>query len=243
MAGLNVTHQAIFTAELHDRLLSGRTVCPSASRRQSKSAMSPTSPTQSPVATTSDLGATTTQAGPSDLKRMLSSTLTFFAKTYASEFGFTRGPPVHDMLAIAYIIDPTLFYRRVPSPGDVPNVGMYDADPHSNKDVHVAKTQRGSGSNSLGLEPSTLGAAIGEAQDSTPNTADTATDLQGTPPKRYRVDVECSDGLACGATVVDFWGDRVEHDGWGRGGRKCRGARELGLPCALGRLLPSGGAS
>ncbi len=43
MAGLNVTHQAIFTAELHDRLLSGRSTTESQ---------------------------TSTQSGPSDLKRM-----------------------------------------------------------------------------------------------------------------------------------------------------------------------------
>ncbi len=115
----------------------------------------------------------------------MSSTLTFFAKTYASEFGFTRGPPVHDMLAIAYIIDPTLFYRRVPSPGDAPNLAMYDADPHSNKDAHMPKSGSSRGINSLGLDN------VGDARDS----SDAAVAV-GTPPKRYRVDVECSDGLA-----------------------------------------------
>jgi len=246
MAGLNVTHQAIFTAELHDRLLSGRVRSPS-SRRHSRAAQSPVrlmpSPAASPIATTTD-SASSNKAGPSDLKRMLSSTLTFFAKTYASEFGFTRGPPVHDMLAIAYIIDPTLFYRRVPSPGDVPNVGMFDADPHSNKEAHAASTatkvqstndksrstQEG---NSLGLETSAVGGSSGEvsdASDTSPNETDSSKVLQGTPPKRYRVDVECSDGLACGATVVDFWGDRVEHDGWGRGGRNVEVLENLDCP-------------
>ncbi|KAJ1032498.1 hypothetical protein NDA16_000522 [Ustilago loliicola] len=246
MASLNVTHQAIFTAELHDRLLSGRVRSP-ASRRQSRAMLSPISPTQSPaalpVATTSDLSAST-QSGPSELKRMLSSTLTFFAKTYASEFGFTRGPPVHDMLAIAYIIDPTLFYRRVPSPGDVPNVAMFDADPHSNKETHAAsvsdrsqaeadKPRRVQDGNSLGLDPSSVGGSSGEVSDvsdSVPSAADGAAAPQGTPPKRYRVDVECSDGLACGATVVDFWGDRVEHDGWGRGGRNVEVLENLDCP-------------
>ncbi|SPO24902.1 related to nucleoside hydrolase [Ustilago trichophora] len=236
MAGLNVTHQAIFTAELHDRLLSGKARSPS-SRRQSRAAFSPISPTQSPAAspitTTSDLSSVP-QAGPSDLKRMLSSTLTFFAKTYASEFGFTRGPPVHDMLAIAYIIDPTLFYRRVPSPGDVPNVGMFDADPHSNKDLYATSSARSrmQEGNSLGLDPSAVGGSNGETSDVS-EAAATAIDTnghQGTPPKRYRVDVECSDGLACGATVVDFWGDRVEHDGWGRGGRNVEVLENLDCP-------------
>lgn len=152
MAGLNVTHQAIFTRQLHDRLLY------------------PALP------------------GVSQVRGMLSSTLTFFAKTYADEFGFTRGPPVHDMLVIAYIIDPTLFHRRVPSPGDVPNPSMFDADPHSDKGQIL------------------------------------------TPPKRYRVDVECAEGLACGATVVDFWGDRVEHEGWGKGGRNVEVLENLDCP-------------
>ena len=234
MAGLNVTHQAIFTAELHDRLLSGRVRSP-ASRRQSRAALSPISPTHSPaaspVATTSELSATA-QAGPSDLKRMLSSTLTFFAKTYASEFGFTRGPPVHDMLAIAYIIDPTLFYRRVPSPGDVPNVGMFDADPHSNKDAAAASVRpRMHEGNSLGLDAAVVGGSSGEVSDvSDAATAHADVVIQGTPPKRYRVDVECGDGLACGATVVDFWGDRVEHDGWGRGGRNVEVLENLDCP-------------
>ncbi|ETS61163.1 hypothetical protein PaG_05119 [Moesziomyces aphidis] len=237
MAGLNVTHQAIFTAELHDRLLSGRVRSP-ASRRQSRIALSPVSPSHSPVASpVAPAAEMTTQSasGPSDLKRMLSSTLTFFAKTYASEFGFTRGPPVHDMLAIAYIIDPTLFHRRVPSPGDVPNVGMFDADPHSNKDVRAAassgKPRRPrvvTDSNSLGLEPSAIDSA--DASDVSDSQAEGSASADAMPPKRYRVDVECSDGLACGATVVDFWGDRVEHNGWGRGGRNVEVLENLDCP-------------
>lgn len=243
MAGLNVTHQAIFTAELHDRLLSGKIRSVSSSRRQSRTALSAISPTQSPstspFAPTADLSAST-QVGPSDLKKMLSSTLTFFAKTYASEFGFTRGPPVHDMLAIAYIIDPTLFYRRVPSPGDVPNVSMVDADPYTNKGMPMAaslakpnKLGGLQGGNSLGLDMSVVGGGSGETSnipDVPVNTAETTTTPRGTPPKRYRVDVECSDGLACGATVVDFWGDRVEHEGWGKGGRNVEVLENLDCP-------------
>ena len=125
MAGLNVTHQAIFTPELHDTLLGH------AAERE-----------------------------PTQLQRMLSSMLTFFAKTYATEFGFSNGPPVHDMLAVAYIADPSLFPQR----------------------------------------------------------------------KRYRVDVECAPGLACGATVVDFWSDNVQHNGWGRGGRNVEVLEQLDQP-------------
>ena len=42
------------------------------------------------------------------------------------------------MIAIAYVIYPTLFHRKVPSPGDLPDVGMYNADPHSDKVAHTA---------------------------------------------------------------------------------------------------------
>ena len=233
MAGLNVTHQAIFTAELHDRLLSGRARSAS-SRRQSRAALSPISPGPSPgaspVAPVTELSLTT-QTGPSDLKRMLSSTLTFFAKTYASEFGFTRGPPVHDMLAIAYIIDPTLFYRRVPSPGDVPNAAMYDADPHSSKDVHISLSSSVKPNKSRSIpDANSLGLAVNGRSGETSDVSDAVPVFQGTPPKRYRVDVECADGLACGATVVDFWGDRVEHDGWSKGGRNVEVLENLDCP-------------
>lgn len=38
--------------------------------------------------------------------------MTFFAETYKSEFGFLDGPPIHDVLAVAYALDETLFYGR-----------------------------------------------------------------------------------------------------------------------------------
>ncbi|EPQ31747.1 uncharacterized protein PFL1_01079 [Pseudozyma flocculosa PF-1] len=272
MAGLNVTHQAIFTAELHDRLLRTRIVSPSSSRRQSKllsssGRSSPTnaSPLASPAGAPLSLSVSPS-SGPSDLKRMLSSTLTFFAKTYASEFGFGRGPPVHDMLAIAYIIDPTVFHRRVPSPGDVPNHSMFDADPHANKDLYHDAAQQPNAEipNALGFHAGSPTAATGPAgteaapkttvsgpssdgsdRANSPELSRKASSKGGTSPttapalpfgsssqapKRYRVDVECNDGLALGATVVDFWGDRVEHDGWGRGGRNVEVLENLDCP-------------
>lgn len=102
--------------------------------------------------------------------------MTFFASTYASEFGFVNGPPVHDMLAVAYIIDPTLF--------DMP-------DP------------------------------FGHRSSDASNVSTSAAPARTRPPRRYIVDVETlENSLACGATVVDFYGDRkVVHEGWGRGGR------------------------
>ncbi|PBP17278.1 inosine-uridine preferring nucleoside hydrolase [Diplocarpon rosae] len=41
----------------------------------------------------------------SKLRRMLVELLTFFAKTYAVVFGFVAGPPLHDPLAVAAILD------------------------------------------------------------------------------------------------------------------------------------------
>jgi len=41
----------------------------------------------------------------STLRKMLVELLTFFAKTYADVFGITAGPPLHDPLAVAVILD------------------------------------------------------------------------------------------------------------------------------------------
>lgn len=43
------------------------------------------------------------------LRHTLSTLFNFFADTYLNVFGFQDGPPIHDMLVIAYIIDPSLF--------------------------------------------------------------------------------------------------------------------------------------
>ncbi|KAK0543149.1 Uridine nucleosidase 1, partial [Tilletia horrida] len=84
MAGLNVTHSAIFTQKLHARLLKGSQLAP------------------------------IPESGPSPLRRTLSSILTFFSSTYANVFGFMSGPPVHDSLAVMYVIDPLLFWTYGP---------------------------------------------------------------------------------------------------------------------------------
>ncbi|KAK0108906.1 Uridine nucleosidase 1 [Cadophora gregata f. sp. sojae] len=56
----------------------------------------------------------------STLRRMLVELLTFFAKTYADVFGITAGPPLHDPLAVAAILDgiPGVeipFYEYIPN--------------------------------------------------------------------------------------------------------------------------------
>lgn len=51
---------------------------------------------------------------PSPIRRLTSSAITFFAETYASEFGFKHGPPIHDVLTVAYILDPNLFFSLEP---------------------------------------------------------------------------------------------------------------------------------
>ncbi|PWN22246.1 nucleoside hydrolase [Microstroma glucosiphilum] len=73
MAGLNVTHQAIFRPDLLKRLLTP-----------------PVSP----------------------LRKTLASILTFFADTYRTEFGFQEGPPVHDLLAVAWVLQPEIFFNE-----------------------------------------------------------------------------------------------------------------------------------
>ncbi|KAI0092197.1 Inosine/uridine-preferring nucleoside hydrolase domain-containing protein [Irpex rosettiformis] len=86
MIPLNVTHTAILTREIHRKLLS------------------PESP---PTETNSPLPAAVTP-----LRHMLSTLVSFFAESYESTFGFTRGPPIHDALTVAYIFNPQLFGAR-----------------------------------------------------------------------------------------------------------------------------------
>ncbi len=45
------------------------------------------------------------EKGCSTLRKMLVELLTFFAKTYADVFGIVEGPPLHDPLAVATILD------------------------------------------------------------------------------------------------------------------------------------------
>lgn len=108
MAGLNVTHQAIFTPSLLEKLL---TLKSSAPRSRAHSGVQPSDASpSSPVP--SDIPLQTTLEATQDFRKTISSILTFFAQTYASEFGFTEGPPVHDVLAVAYVVDPTLFWKN-----------------------------------------------------------------------------------------------------------------------------------
>ena len=56
----------------------------------------------------------TTYGAPSGsrLRHMLSTLISFFRETYKSTFGFLDGPPLHDVLTIAYVCQPDLFTRR-----------------------------------------------------------------------------------------------------------------------------------
>ncbi|KDQ15357.1 hypothetical protein BOTBODRAFT_624962 [Botryobasidium botryosum FD-172 SS1] len=88
MIPLNVTHTAIFTRGLHDRLLS-----PFSFGSVASSDVLP--PAESP------------------LRHTLSTLLSFFAETYKSTFGFHSGPPLHDVLTLAFVSRPDLFtYTR-----------------------------------------------------------------------------------------------------------------------------------
>lgn len=72
---LDVTHLVLATADVQDLMLYGPN------------------------------GAASIDAQPSTLRVMLVELLTFFAKTYADVFGITAGPPLHDPLAVAVILD------------------------------------------------------------------------------------------------------------------------------------------
>lgn len=86
MIPLNVTHTAIVTREIHHKLLS---------------------PGSQPADASSPLPEAATP-----LRYMLSTLVSFFAERYKITFGFTKGPPIHDALTIAYIFNPKLFTAR-----------------------------------------------------------------------------------------------------------------------------------
>ncbi|KAH8922354.1 Inosine/uridine-preferring nucleoside hydrolase [Atractiella rhizophila] len=48
----------------------------------------------------------------SPLRQMLSTLVQFFAATYKSTFGFEHGPPVHDAVALAYVVAPQIFQTK-----------------------------------------------------------------------------------------------------------------------------------
>ena len=86
MIPINVTHTAIFEHFYHSMLLD---------------------PSKPPHFSGINLPAPVTP-----LRYTLSTLLTFFSETYHSTFGFTRGPPLHDALTIAYIAHPELFEAK-----------------------------------------------------------------------------------------------------------------------------------
>ncbi|KAK7695396.1 hypothetical protein QCA50_000032 [Cerrena zonata] len=88
MVPLNITHTAIFTKEHHATLLDPTFV----------------HDVQGAVI---ELGKASTP-----LRHMLSTLVSFFAKTYESTFGFNFGPPIHDALTVAYVSRPDLFQSK-----------------------------------------------------------------------------------------------------------------------------------
>ncbi|GJJ12144.1 hypothetical protein Clacol_006385 [Clathrus columnatus] len=80
MIPINVTHQVIYTEEIHCRLLEIQDT----------------------------LGSSNFKAS-TPLRHFLSTLLTFFSQTYQTTFGFNNGPPLHDPLTIAYILHPEYF--------------------------------------------------------------------------------------------------------------------------------------
>jgi uridine nucleosidase len=83
MIPLNVTHTAIVTKQVHSQLLSPD---------NSSESYSDVLPEPS-----------------SELRRTLSTLISFFAGAYKTVFGFDQGPPLHDALTIAYVCHPLLF--------------------------------------------------------------------------------------------------------------------------------------
>ena len=87
MIPLNVTHQTLIHRNAMQHLLDPTTPLASASAPLEK-AVTP-------------------------LRHTLATLFSFFAKTYQEVFGFQDGPPIHDMLVVAYLADPSLFGTKL----------------------------------------------------------------------------------------------------------------------------------
>ena len=86
MIPLNVSHKAIVTSAVHDKLMNS-----------------------TPVAHNAPPGVA---SGGSQLRYMLSTLVSAFKDAYQSVFGFMDGPPLHDPLTIAYVSKPELFTTK-----------------------------------------------------------------------------------------------------------------------------------
>lgn len=83
MLPINVTHTAIVSQSIHARLCSPHQHNP-----------------DTPIIPVTNL------------RKMLSSLITFFGEAYYEVFGFENGPPLHDALTIVYVSNPALFRGR-----------------------------------------------------------------------------------------------------------------------------------
>ncbi|KAI9679787.1 MAG: Uridine nucleosidase 1 [Caeruleum heppii] len=88
---LDITHQVLATPEVLSRILHGSSSPSETKRHTEYTAGEGEQEDEKPRHAT--------------LRPLLHSILTFFAETYRSVFGFTRGPPVHDPVAVAVLLD------------------------------------------------------------------------------------------------------------------------------------------
>lgn len=106
---LDLTHQFLATAEIQHALRFGFDFKYSSSDSSSPSASSSDS-----ASSNNYTPATTTIT---TVRKLYSQILTFFAKTYADVFGLTQGPPAHDPLAVAAVLQPDLFFENMTGTG------------------------------------------------------------------------------------------------------------------------------
>lgn len=96
---LDLTHQFLATAEIQHALRFGFDFKYSSSDSASSNNYTPATTTITTV------------------RKLYSQILTFFAKTYADVFGLTQGPPAHDPLAVAAVLQPDLFFANTTGTG------------------------------------------------------------------------------------------------------------------------------
>lgn len=107
MVPLDVTHTALVTSDILDRVAHGSSG--SGSLNESAAVIGQADLTSAPASSGSGADAALITRAATPFRQLLVSLLEFFSATYRDVFGFVNGPPLHDPCAVAYVINPGLF--------------------------------------------------------------------------------------------------------------------------------------
>lgn len=154
--------------------------------------------------------------GPSNVRKLVSSAMTFFASAYAHDRGFKFGPPVHDLLTVVYVADPQLFFTaRLPISPPAETEDLASGHVRA-QDEHAKRKERGEDQMNepdLSSDVEQLPAATApEADASVSGAPVTSADKpisyaeasRTCAPLFYRVQVDTGHGVGAGTVTVDF---------------------------------------